>query len=830
MLFGDAFVFDVTSGGGLTVRAEGIPVIRSSSLQYYAPGWTKGYYSSRWNGQQINKLDSNTVEVTFKSDDGLAYGATTYRREGDRLIVDHTLNWEGTDPALVELCAGLLWQPPFQGGTFQFGSQSAQPLPNPTQNSSQVQRTLGVDSTQNLASAALNLRFFADQAATCFDARGYDQDWAEEQPLLWQGFMGIPVQKGVPAKVHYEYQFKLTPREKVKAATISELPQTEDALFPDETQPPLIPQPRNSLIDWKNTASLSGVWDFPAGRPKFFDLLTKILNERFDFPAKPSGEKMKIDGGMSELQKRNGGYRLVIRPDSISMYGEGEAGLRNAMYRLAQMAFVKRGKVVVPTGTIEDEPRHDFRGVHLFVGPKAPEFQKRLWENVLLPLGMNKVVLQCERTEWKTLPKVSDSMTMKQADLISLFGWYRKQSVEPIPLIQSLGHMEWFFARGANLDLAYNPEIPYTIDPRKPESKQLIGNLWDEVATVLKPKTFHFGLDEIDMRGFAKKDPAHVTELWELMIPALGDIAKRNNAKMMLWGDEGLSPSDAVDATNGYDLENARKRRRAIPKGAMIADWHYKADQNHRPFIKSLQTWKLEELQPIASTWYRPENIRGFSVAADIEQVGTLITTWAGYESHEMSMLKNLKQFEAMVLAADYGWSGRTELIEDLDYRADEVFARMYAPRQSVLSVQKATTIGDGDPLVIGGTKFRNLKNGQLAGVTDAQFRAPSQLQIPLGKIATKLFLALSTAVAVEDGSPVGIVEIEYSDGTAASTQLLYGAHVRAKDDPKATLFGPRQSGHTSLQIPTKVTAIKKLTIREADLNLGLRVYGVTYK
>lgn len=830
MILGNEFVFDVTSGGGLNVRVEGIPVVRSSSLQYYAPGWTKGYYSSNWNAQKVKKLDANTIEVSFRSDNGLANGTTTYRREGDRLIVDHTLNWESSEPALVELCAGMLWQPPFQGGTYQLGTQSPNRLPNPTKKSSMEERSLGSDPSHLLNGAALNLRFSADQPATCFDARGYNQDWASEQPLLWQGFLGIPVQKGTPTKVHYEYLFQANQRPVAKPTPITEKPQVEDAFFPDEKQPPLIPQPKNSLIDWKNTATLSGLWDFPAGRPKFFDLLTKKLSERFEFPAKPTGEKMKIDGGMSDLQKRNGGYRLVIRPDSISMYGEGEAGLRNAVYRLAQLAFIRRGKVVVPTGTIEDEPRHDFRGAHLFVGPKAPEFQKRLWENVLLPLGMNKVVLQCERTEWKALPSVSDNMTMKQADLVDLFGWYRKQSVEPIPLIQSLGHMEWFFAKGANIDLAYNPETPYTIDPRKPESRQLIGKLWDEVASALKPKIFHFGLDEIDMRGFAKKDPAHVTELWELMIPALGEIAKRNNAKMMLWGDEGLSPSDAVDAANGYDLENARKRRKVIPKGSLIADWHYKADQNHRPFIKSLQTWKLEELQPIASTWYRPENIRGFGVAADIEQVGTLITTWAGYESNETSLLKNLKQFEAMVYAADYGWSGRTELIEDLDYRADEVFARMYAPRASVLTTQKATTVGDGDPLVIGGTKFRKIKNGQLAGIAQDHFGAPSQLTFTPEKPINKLFLALATAVRVEDGAAVGTVEIEYTDGSRGKAELLYGAHVRAVDDPQATLFGSRQSGYTNLLFPIKATAIRKVTIKETDLNLGLSLYGLTYK
>jgi hypothetical protein len=106
----------------------------------------------------------------------------------------------------------------------------------------------------------------------------------------------------------------------------------------------------------------------------------------------------------------------------------------------------------------------------------------------------------------------------------------------------------------------------------------------------------------------------------------------------------------------------------------------------------------------------------------------------------------------------------------------------------------------------------------------------PANITLPIGKIANQIYVAIGADVQTEDGTPVGSIEIEYTDGTKTTTQLLYGAHVRAKDDTRATLFGPRQSSYTNLLLQTKPTSVKSLSIRETDLNLGISVYGVTYR
>jgi hypothetical protein len=809
------FEFDVKPHQGLTVSAKGIPVIR-------------GYYSSNSKDQVIRQIDSNTVELKF--DDGGASGTVTYRRSGNHLTADYDFHWNRNDPAQIELNEGLIWVPPFQNGQATIDGKSRN-LPNLPPVGNLENRSLGKPATNTtLTGNAVVMTTTTDQAISTYDGRKYSQDWAEPAPVYWQGILSLPVHNGTATKVHVDFAF--TAKDEVKAEPKKLLigqSLIKNGFLPDEAIPALIPNPKMSILDWNNTLTISNLWKLPAGRPKYFDLFRAELEKRFEMPEPGTVEnRVSFDGGMSEFKKRVGMYQIKITKDSISIYGQEAAGLRNGVYRLAQMAFIKNGKICLPTGIIEDEPRSDFRGVHLFVGPQAIPFQQKLWNNVLLPLGFNKVVLQCERTDWNALPGGHTPITMKQEDLVKLFSWYRSQSVEPIPLIQSFGHMDWFFANGMNKGMAYNDDLPYTLDPRKDGSKQAIAKIWDEAIQALKPKTIHVGLDEVDMLGFPTRYPPLTTELWKNMVPFLGSIAERNNVNLMMWGDEGLAPGEAVDATNGDDKDNAAQRRRAIPKGTMIADWHYKADPSHSPFLKSLQLWKNEGFQPIASTWYQPDNIRSFDLAADVENVGTLQTTWAGYDSNEANMLTNLNQFTAMVLAGDYGWSGRSEKVEELPYDAVRVFGKMYNPKQSPLVPSEALLVGVGDLFSVGGVKFSKLENTGLAGIAPASLANPHSLELTASGIQREVAVALSCELSGTQAEKIGEMTVTYKDGTQETINLLYGLHVKAFDDDGATFFGERDKGRTCFRFSVKPKELKSISFRATNRFSGLRVEGLT--
>ncbi|CAN5633542.1 hypothetical protein BH11ARM2_BH11ARM2_28210 [soil metagenome] len=524
---------------------------------------------------------------------------------------------------------------------------------------------------------------------------------------------------------------------------------------------------------------------------------------------------------------RPGGYRIIVTPTKVSVIGQEDEGLRYALERLAQMVFVKDGKLQLPTGLLLDEPVRDFRGVHLFVGPQANAFQKRLWERVLFPLGFNKVVLQCERTDWESLPGIKTDITMDRDALARLFAMYRTMNVEPIPLIQSFGHMEWLFANGKNLDVAFNPEVLYAIDPRKPRTREILDALWGEAIALLKPDRIHFGLDEVDMRGFPD-DPALVTQLWETHLPYLGGIARKYGKTMMLWGDQGLAPGEAIDATLGHDKTNAAKRRAAIPKKAEITDWHYKADGKPSDYSPTLQLWKNEGLHPIASTWFQLQNIRGFNLAADLENAGTLQTTWAGYESNETNMLQNISQFTAMVYAADTAWSARQETLDALPYRPAEVFQRMmYGTPQAVARIA-GTTFGTGTPRVLDGMTFAVFAPIALGTGLDGKPRV-SQANVVMNSTGSEVALLVDTELPVDNGTSVAEIVANFADGKETRTTVRYCWDVRASDDPESTARTPRDGNVSVVRLSFGGTKkLLSLSLRPLSTTAGLRLHAVT--
>ena len=165
------------------------------------------------------------------------------------------------------------------------------------------------------------------------------------------------------------------------AAAILSVP----AFAQQDARVPLIPKPKTNRLDYTKPLKLSGKYTFPAGRVGMWSEFQMALKRRFEVqPVK--GEPIAVDGGEARMGFAPGVYKITITPKSISVLGQDEQGVRYAMERLAQMAFVHEGRIALPTGGLIDQPQTAWRGVHLFVGPKALAFHKKLWRNVLLPM------------------------------------------------------------------------------------------------------------------------------------------------------------------------------------------------------------------------------------------------------------------------------------------------------------------------------------------------------------------------------------------------------------------------------------------------------------
>lgn len=824
--------FDVASGTGLTVRYGAIPVVQGSWFQLYEPDWSRGYYASGSATQTVQRISDREARLQFRSADGLASGEQTFRQEGNQVRVKTRIEWTGPRPIKLEITPGMIWTVPFSERQVPGNPWQELTAKAPTGNDIAQRQFTPSGRAVSLRGDAVQVEVAADRTVIAFDARQYPQPWAAAKPLVWTGQLGVDLFPGVPFESETTFTLSAGRAAEGEAAASASLPfvatPTSRAQVGSGALLPLIPKPKSDGLEFQKPVFISGKWTLPAGRFRGLDTLNAALARRFDLSTNQYQAAVAVEGGESRLFLRPGGFRITIRPGLVSVFGQDSEGLRTGIERLAQLAFVVDGKLALPTGTLIDEPRREWRGVHLFVGPTAPAFHERLWTRVLRPLGFNKVVLQAEQTAWDAVPGIRTPITMSKADLARLGAMYRGMDVEVIPLIQSLGHMEWFFANGQHRDLAVNPDIPYTIDPRKPATHEIMRKIWDEAIAVLKPQTVHFGLDEIDMLGMPKENPALATELWSLMMPTLEGISKKHGVRGMIWGDMGLAPGEAVDAAHGANPEEARRRRDAIPKQWYIGDWHYPANPSPSAYERSLRVWQREAFRPIASMWFEPDNIRGFSLAADLANVGTLQTTWAGYESSEANMRRAFEQFSAMVLAADYSWSGRSEMPRDLPYNPAHVFRSMFYDRPSPIQPRKGFAVGDGPERVVGNFVFREWQTPVTFwnAMTPAR-RGPQEATVRPNVRGSNVVLALQMNTPLDRGSTLGEVVVE-AEGEARRVPLVYGTNLRAAGDPGLVLDAVGDGLYAVEVRLAKPARVNTVRIRSTSEISGLSWHGLT--
>lgn len=834
-----AFQYAVTADRGLNLTVAGVPIVRGSWVQYYEPDWSKAYYNSVNSVQTVQTLPNGDSVVMFRSQDGKAYGTELFSPLPDGLKVTYSFGWTGDKPVSIELTAGALWAEPLQHGTLTIDGQPARSLQAATYTSDEVKprsySTAGREFIFDTAAGKLVFRGVSS-GWTCFDARNLKKAWAQGQDLYWLGMLAMPLKPNEIATTEAEWHFIPNTAAPPPGADITLTPErTPAALHPDDSFFPLIPQPKQSTVS-RDTPLVLGTdvdADWTDSDPSIKDDLLKAITNRWSIP----GLRVRTDGMPKVFLRLQNvglpaeGYEIRISPKYAMVLGQDVDGLKHAVWTLSQLFFAKDGKLCLPSGIIRDWPSVGWRGVHLFVGPEALAFHQKLWDRVLMPLKFNKVVLECERTAWHALGPEKPTGFMSRADLLKLFDYYRELRVEPTPLIQSFGHMDWLFAGKQNLDLALYSEPATSIDPRLPKSKELIYRVWDEAISLLHPRSVHFGLDEVEVK-WPTKDAGLMTALWQMQLPYLGSIAAKHNVKMMCWGDQCLAPGEAIDAALAETKDEAKRRRDAIPRDAIITDWHYKNDPSPERFNTSLQLWKSEGETPIAATWFRPENIRGFYLAAIQQGAGTLQTTWAGHESNERRMLAEFRQFAAMVVAADYAWSGRKDEWDKLGYDPWEVFGRMYfgEPSHLTASPGQLATTGSGLQAKLGDVEFKFFGPFSLRSLLSTQTaQLPEQLTLETpGFKGNELALALDTAVSAEDNQVVGELEID-TDAGAVNKSIVYGQDVRSTADNRAIACGIRQNGLSLVRLDLgQETHVNKIVLRGTSAYAGLRIHGVT--
>ncbi len=830
----------IKSGTGLFVSVDGVPVIQGSGIQYYAPGWTKGYYSTQYAYQNVKEIASNQYLLTFASPDGKASGAETFKLVGGVLTVSASLNWASQEPCSIECTAAQVWGDAVMSSPYQAkGSQNLTFGNAPSASESEDARTFShLTRPVTLSGRWGQMKFQVMQPQNqwiAFDARNWPQDWTQGKNFLWFGIGGCPITKGKTVTIQYSIQLSPSPLgsgvKQHVALTPSPVP---SATYLPNFKLPLLPFPKQIHLSQDKGLEITGAWRLPVGYflhiNEFFDL----LKNRFTLEKPTSSTpKVEFDGGLGDLHLPPEAFTIKITSHGVSVLGEDDNGLRFGLRRLALLAYSKGGKVYLPIGTMTDWPTVTWRGFHLFSGPDALPFQTKLYDRVLGPLGFNHAVIQCDRTAWDCLPNVRGAGIMSKQDLAKLFAMYRSRGISPIPLIESFGHDSWLFKNGGNLNLAVNPNQPYALDPRKIGTAQLLGNIWKEAIDLLHPSTIHFGCDEVDMVGFPENQDL-LTQLWPLQMKTLSKIATESHVKMMLWGDEMLAKGQAPDACNAPSEAAAEKRLSAIPKGAYIADWHYANNPDFNAYTTSLNYWQNAGLNPIASTWYQSKNVAGFDAAAAQVKAGTLQTTWCGVNSSFSDPIHAFDQFAAFVLAAEYSWTGRQDPPDQLSYNYRKVFWHLYFQGPLAVKPSAGDLCSDGTTgrFAVGRYRFDQIAPAELgSGLDPVNSNYPTEVQFRLTSpvTANKLAVACYCAHSLPQHGIAGKVTVHLTSGKTVSKELEYGRDVRTKDSKKVAPLSENGSGIYAVVIPfSKAEDVAWIEVKAEGSAAGITVVGLS--
>ncbi len=831
-LSGNGWEARLRGGDGVQLRVNGVLLSRGSWAQLAAPDWSAGYYSSQGTPPAPQR-EGDALILRHPVNPELGAMSETLRKVApDMLEWQLEVEWRSEKPAIVEWCIGLWNAQYLLEATLSGTGELATPILAREPKTFPAERLFSGERFA-LRSRIVSLQV-SGQNLHVLDGRSSGRWWSREVPTLWVGVLGRPLQRG--ERVEITLRLRLEPKPLPVQGAPQEIPASietvADRWLPAPREPELIPPPK---ILWREDGE---PFRLPAEqvaqlhiedetyRPAAEALARELERYRIRAEIRVGQPEMGgvFIGGSPALQRKHpipdqqGAYYLEVAPTGVKIVGRLPEGAFYGVQTLIQWLQPTTGALQASPVRIIDYPHLKWRGVHLF-GSTQPDFLPRLIENVIAHGKFNHLIVECGYGQWETIRHAWVDISAPKPILREAVQVSRKNLIEPIPLIQSLGHMYWAFRNDANKHLAEDPDTPWAIAPRNPETRPFLQRLYDEVFEVFQPRDFHIGMDEVTLRGrFPYRPESQGATVAELFVEhtewVYSEMKRRGVAKVLMWGDVLLARGEANDGgAHAQSQQEAQFTRERLSKlqDLVICDWHYTPTQPENYIsLPVLQGAGFSAI--IATTWYNPDNIATFAKAARQRRIaGLLQSTWAGYTLNERTLQGvELRQFVAYLIAGAYAWDTDLPMPDQLSYDFERLFIERYAHEPVSLRPQggfivdlavvanadltRLSPLWSGLPsgaMHLGGHRFQ-LSGAR--GVTLASYLAPDSLpaevRLTLNRKAHTLYLLHTTGWQTEVGNEVGRIVIEYADGTRTEQAVVYGRHIRAWNDPMYALEG----------------------------------------
>ncbi len=329
------------------------------------------------------------------------------------------------------------------------------------------------------------------------------------------------------------------------------------------------------------------------------------------------------------------GYRLRINPAGTEIEAPDAAGRFYAEMTLRQVR--RQCGEHLPVGEIEDWPDFPVRGVLLDISRDKVPTMETLFGLVdeLAEWKINHLELYTEHTfayrNHRTVWKHASPMTGEEIERLDAY--CRERFIELVPNQNSFGHFERWLTHPPYQHLAAGTHRT-CLDPAKPASLALLGELYGELLPHFTSRKFNVGCDET----YGIEGRVYLNFLLKVY-----ELVARHGRKMHIWGD-------------------VLRGRSELPHDVVVLQWGYEAEHVFtdpgRPFY----------VCPGTSSWNsitgRTDNcLANLRHAAASAADGYLIADW-GDNGHWQYQPVSYLGFAA---GAAVAWGGNVDIIPALD-------------------------------------------------------------------------------------------------------------------------------------------------------------------
>jgi len=259
--------------------------------------------------------------------------------------------------------------------------------------------------------------------------------------------------------------------------------------------------------------------------------------------------------------------------DSLGAAGcaAGEQGLRQFRQTLAQMRQLSEDDDGVPACRVEDWPDLEIRGAHLDLKyfTHGMDYLHR-WVDDLAALKINTLLIEYDdRFPFAKYPEIVSPDAPSREELTAFLAHARGLGLRLIPLVQSLGHLEFILRHPGWEHLRAGEENEWVteIQANNPAALQMVYSLIDEVLELhAEDEWFHVGGDEpFYLKHAFGNDPAQLADVFS---KHMGDVCRYVVGK-------GKRPIIHDDAFRSVSRENRAMVLDRLPANTILTFWKY---------------------------------------------------------------------------------------------------------------------------------------------------------------------------------------------------------------------------------------------------------------